>query len=626
MNLSQKVKNSKLNDDQKKFVLYNKDKDLLGVAGPGSGKSLTVSWRYGVRKKLYGDRVLATAFDNSAQQSMEKKITEIWGDSENIKENVRTFHSIGKEVVENNLSELGYEEKPDVVSSDHERTEGEIISIAFEKMLLDNPEIQNKVKTKSISNSVGRKIGYIFADFINEGYLEGDVDKKRLKGTMAEKKLPPSITGLLEEHVETLFEKYQEVLLENNELTYKMMLYYGHKLLEKNGSTTLDLYDELIVDEVQDMNPAQYGIISNIDVDRLVLVGDIYQSIYRFRNADPSLIYDFKDRENPEILNLTVNYRSEENLVEFTNKIRMDMARSNNIETKPMTAEKDTDMSDRDPTIISRENMIDEINKLERVYDLNEIAVIGKSKKGSSKITELLLKNGKLAYDYSNYHGLENSKEVKNIKKLISIVEEDSEKQVYDMIEDFIDGIGSTTRSNLQEQVEDEFETTIFKFEELDQNELYGIGDDKYNSIRHFVLSINEIRNTKKDKQKLGKIIRLVEDLVDEANDVYFDIIEKRFDKFGQLEEFDQEIERVSNKAKEKGISVVNVHRVKGQEFKAVLINDVDMRNFVDEEEFYVATTRASERLIFMTQGGEKSNLLRNYLGERNDEVHMGPF
>lgn len=623
MDLTQKVKNSKLNQNQKKFVLYDKDKNIMGVAGPGSGKTFTLAWRYGFRRKLYGDKVLAVTFDKSAEKSLKDQINEIWGNSQDIRKNVRTFHSIGKEIVENNLSEIGYEEKPDVVSSDHERSEGEIISIAYEKMLLDNPEIQNNIETKTIRKTDGKKIGYIFSDFINEGYLEGQINRKRLKGTISSNDFSPSLENVLEKHIEKLFEKYQEILIENNELTYSMMLYFGNVIIEERGSGALGFYDELIVDEVQDMNPTQYKLINNIDVSRLILLGDIYQSIYKFRNADPSIIYDFKDEKDPEIINLPVNYRSEENLVEFTNKIRMDMAKSNNIKTKPMVADQSTDMSEIDPTVISQDNIIDEINRLERAYDLNEIAVIGRTKRGSSQITKKLLKNGKLAYDYSNYHGLENSKEVKNIKKLVSISEEDSQKQVYEMIETFVDGIGGVTRENLEEQIDEEFDTTIFNFEELDQDELYGIGDDKYNSIRHFVLAVNDIRETENDNSKLNKIISLIEDIVNDPEEVYFDIIRKRFEEFGQLTNFDQEIERVSEKAKEKGISVINVHKVKGQEFKVVLANDVDFGYYIGKEEFYVATTRASERLIFMTDEGEKSNLLEQYLGDKNDEIHM---
>lgn len=105
-------------------------------------------------------------------------------------------------------------------------------------------------------------------------------------------------------------------------------------------------YKEILIDEYQDTSDLQEAFVSLISNKNVYMVGDIKQSIYRFRNANPSIFkykYDnYLDKENyeafanslknnqnkDEILNgkgikidLKANYRSRKEVVEFINKI-----------------------------------------------------------------------------------------------------------------------------------------------------------------------------------------------------------------------------------------------------------------------------------------------------------------
>jgi ATP-dependent helicase/nuclease subunit A len=84
----------------------------------------------------------------------------------------------------------------------------------------------------------------------------------------------------------------------------------------------------VFVDEYQDINAAQDKIISALSRDgksaNRFLVGDVKQSIYRFRLADPKIFRDYANDwrgKNGETIPLSENFRSRESLLGFVNSI-----------------------------------------------------------------------------------------------------------------------------------------------------------------------------------------------------------------------------------------------------------------------------------------------------------------
>jgi ATP-dependent helicase/nuclease subunit A len=84
----------------------------------------------------------------------------------------------------------------------------------------------------------------------------------------------------------------------------------------------------VFVDEYQDINAAQDKIISALSCDGLsanrFLVGDVKQSIYRFRLANPKIFRDYARDwrgENGQMIPLAENFRSRESLLNFVNSI-----------------------------------------------------------------------------------------------------------------------------------------------------------------------------------------------------------------------------------------------------------------------------------------------------------------
>ncbi len=81
---------------------------------------------------------------------------------------------------------------------------------------------------------------------------------------------------------------------------------------------------DILVDEFQDSNEVQDELVECISRGNNVFrVGDVKQSIYRFRNARPQLMKGLIQSTNPSDLTLYLsnNYRSKESIVEFNNQL-----------------------------------------------------------------------------------------------------------------------------------------------------------------------------------------------------------------------------------------------------------------------------------------------------------------
>ncbi|HEY1489402.1 MAG TPA: UvrD-helicase domain-containing protein, partial [Verrucomicrobiae bacterium] len=84
----------------------------------------------------------------------------------------------------------------------------------------------------------------------------------------------------------------------------------------------------VFVDEYQDINAAQDKIIAALSRDgaeaNRFLVGDVKQSIYRFRLADPKIFRDYAKNwraETGRVIPLAENFRSRESLLNLTNSV-----------------------------------------------------------------------------------------------------------------------------------------------------------------------------------------------------------------------------------------------------------------------------------------------------------------
>ncbi|MDD4643949.1 MAG: UvrD-helicase domain-containing protein, partial [Bacilli bacterium] len=100
------------------------------------------------------------------------------------------------------------------------------------------------------------------------------------------------------------------------------------KLIKENDNIKNELkntFHEILVDEYQDTNDLQEGFVSLISNNNVYMVGDIKQSIYRFRNANPNIFmhkYErYKHSDEGIKIDLNKNFRSRSEVLNNINLI-----------------------------------------------------------------------------------------------------------------------------------------------------------------------------------------------------------------------------------------------------------------------------------------------------------------
>ena len=132
------------------------------------------------------------------------------------------------------------------------------------------------------------------------------------------------IIDIIKELDERLYKVKQELNLYDFIDISKM----GIKILKENKNICEELRDsfkEIMIDEYQDTSDLQEEFISLIANNNVYMVGDIKQSIYRFRNANPYLFkekYDNYFNNNGGFkIDLTKNFRSRKEVVNNINEL-----------------------------------------------------------------------------------------------------------------------------------------------------------------------------------------------------------------------------------------------------------------------------------------------------------------
>ena len=113
--------------------------------------------------------------------------------------------------------------------------------------------------------------------------------------------------------------RYSQVLSERTLIDIDAVVSSTVELLMHGGPTAVVIRSatgHLFVDEFQDVNQAQYDLITQLAATSTVFaIGDPDQSIYGFRGSDPQRFQNFIDEFAPEYHQLIVNYRSGARLI-----------------------------------------------------------------------------------------------------------------------------------------------------------------------------------------------------------------------------------------------------------------------------------------------------------------------
>lgn len=170
---------------------------------------------------------------------------------------------------------------------------------------------------KTVPNTIKDRVVAIHA--LIDAYAQKLIDREALHRT--------TILGLLLNQIDFT---YSNVKKEFGFMDFTDQIRLVRDLFHTNPDILWETRQEiryLLVDEFQDTNSLQFEIVNLLVGEerhqgRLMVVGDIKQSIYRFRGAEADLIEgfaeDLQDRRG-KIIPLTQNYRSSPTIIHFVN-------------------------------------------------------------------------------------------------------------------------------------------------------------------------------------------------------------------------------------------------------------------------------------------------------------------
>lgn len=280
----------RLNKEQRRAVQHPAG-PLLIVAGPGTGKTLTLTHRIAYLIRHQGvsfQNILAVTFTNKAAEEMHLRLQRLLGDASQIPL-VATFHALCFKI----LNDLDPKKEESIIDED-----GRKYMIAEALKFL-------KQKGTSISLKPREILDRIIAA------------KQRILGPDEIARRETDKPG--DDHFGETYRTYQQLLAIQGLNDYEDLIFKVVRLLETNIGICeryRDIFQHLFVDEYQDLNQGQYRIIralappQNLTHD-ICVIGDPDQSIYGFRGSDFKYFKQFvKDYPRAEIIRLTRNYRS----------------------------------------------------------------------------------------------------------------------------------------------------------------------------------------------------------------------------------------------------------------------------------------------------------------------------
>ena len=128
--------------------------------------------------------------------------------------------------------------------------------------------------------------------------------------------------------MEKLGKKIEKFKYENEPFSFNDIAKMAIQIVKNNETIRQELknqFNEIMIDEYQDTSDLQEEFINLIENDNVYMVGDIKQSIYRFRNANPYIFknkYDnYKNNINGFKIDLSKNFRSREEVISNINNI-----------------------------------------------------------------------------------------------------------------------------------------------------------------------------------------------------------------------------------------------------------------------------------------------------------------
>lgn len=567
----------------------------LVIAGPGSGKTLTITARihYLIQvHKVPPSQILIITYTKEAASSMQKRF---------LKENPQNSHTV-------------------TFATFH---------ALFFSILKQECSLQSNCLL-----SLSEKKLYLFP-ILNQYHVSMENAEDMLALISAKKngmpvdrlKLPSYVTAETFLHI---FEAYRIRTRLSGKIDFDDMLLMTFHLFQQKQDV-LEKWQKrfplIMVDEFQDTNPVQYELLKMLakPFQNLLVVGDDDQSIYGFRGASPDILRKFtQDYPGAKVYYLTGNYRSSHEIVEFSkcmieenkNRFAKKLHAVTNCSQIPIHVQGFGEQKEEFGYITNR---IIRIRK-ENMLPWDEMAVIFRTNREALRFSEIL-KNSQIPYRLSHDRVQSVNKEcLEDVLSYMKIADGDTSRETFFQIinkpergisrEFFMDEkISLSQTAYLYEKLGDY--AAVKKVEKLmkDINMMSGLSP--LSGVRYLRKAVGYdkwIEENTKDAENTLKMLSDMEELAKRCDDRQ---------KFIRMLENEKEKKGQNGK---QGIRLLTMHAAKGLEFTYVCIPNVNEgviphgklpdEESIEEERrlFYVAVTRAKKILDILYLTGSKEH------------------
>ena len=252
------------------------------------------------------------------------------------------------------------------------------------------------------------------------------------------------------EDLKGLFREYVERKATRNTLDYDDLLLYWYHLLQDNGSADMigGAFDHVLVDEYQDTNRIQAGILSAMrqDNQNITVVGDDAQSIYSFRSATVKNMLEFPQTyPGTKIVTLEQNYRSVEPILITTNRV---IEQAEERHSKEMWSTRA--VGQRPRLITCRDEAQQDEIVIQHVLEHREQGILLRKQavlfRAASHSASLELALARRNIPYRKYGGLRflEAAHIKDVISLLRIVENPRDETAWFRILQLLPGVGPT--------------------------------------------------------------------------------------------------------------------------------------------------------------------------------------
>lgn len=590
-----------LNEAQLEAV-KSKDGPILVIAGAGSGKTKTLTYRVArlIEDGIKPENILLLTFTKKAAAEMLSRATIVL-DNRCEKVAGGTFHSFANIILRKYSKLLGLKNNFTIMDrADCEDVINHIVGQLFPKKEKRFPKKSTllDIYSKSINKVTPTK--QIIADeFPQFAHCE---DK------------------IIEVH-----KAYVAYKRENSVLDYDDLLLYIKLLLENNDGLRKRLSNEykyIMVDEYQDTNTLQADVIRLLasEHNNIMAVGDDAQSIYSFRGANYRNILDFPRLfENTKIIKLEQNYRSTQNILKLTNEI---ISKAKEKYTKNLFS---NIVSPQVPALICAKDTQMEadficqriLELLDEDISLSDICVLTRNARMSYNLE---IELSKRAIPFQKFGGPKfmETAHIKDVVAHLRVILNPDDVVSLTRILLLLKGVGASTVNNIMPIIKGDLKPDIKL-----------LPSNKSQSLTPLFNTLGQLRDystTKKPEEIVSAVINYYRPILKDKYDDFskrekdLDHFEYLSTQYSNLEDFisdlaleppDASVEGMYKKnSDDEALTISTIHSAKGLEWDSVfIIGAVDGRfpsaySFNSEEEMdeelrlmYVAMTRAKNNL-----------------------------